>query len=204
MGQFVTEGLYNSEVNKYTAYGSEPNLADFGMWGHFTQVVWKNTDSVGCYTADCTNSGLANAPGIPPFFTVCNYAPPGMLHQIWISGLDVWSSNVFSLQAILPDSSTSILELPSGWQPCMAIIEEFFHILCRKFDRVPNPEDFVLDRCARQALQVDLTVIYGHPASRCEEASASSTTSAYFASRSNRLEFWISGVLSPHALPTTC
>jgi len=78
MGQFITEGLYNSEVNHYTAYGSEPNLADFGMWGHFTQVVWKNTDSVGCYTADCTSSGLANAPSIPPYFTVCNYAPPGM------------------------------------------------------------------------------------------------------------------------------
>ena len=77
MGKFITEGLYNSEVNQYTAYGSEPNIADFTLWGHFTQVVWKSTDSVGCYTADCTSGGLANAPNISPFFTVCNYAPPG-------------------------------------------------------------------------------------------------------------------------------
>lgn len=77
MGNFVTEGLYNSEVNHYTAYGSEPVIGDFTMWGHFTQVVWKSTDSVGCYTADCTAGGLANAGGVPPFFTVCNYAPPG-------------------------------------------------------------------------------------------------------------------------------
>ncbi|KAK5046171.1 hypothetical protein LTR84_008628 [Exophiala bonariae] len=77
MGKFITEGLYNSEVNLYTAYGSEPNIADFTLWGHFTQVVWESTDSVGCYTADCTSNGLANAPGISPFFTVCNYAPPG-------------------------------------------------------------------------------------------------------------------------------
>ena len=81
MGNFVTEGLYNSEVNLYTAYGSEPVIGDFTMWGHFTQVVWKSTDSIGCYTADCTAGGLANAGGIPPFFTVCNYAPPGMFDE---------------------------------------------------------------------------------------------------------------------------
>lgn len=66
MGNFVTEGLYNSEVNHYTAYGSEPVIGDFTMWGHFTQVVWKSTDSVGCYTADCTAGGLANAGGSHP------------------------------------------------------------------------------------------------------------------------------------------
>ncbi|KIW81747.1 hypothetical protein Z517_04773 [Fonsecaea pedrosoi CBS 271.37] len=80
MGQFVTEGLYNSEVNNYVAYGTEPDVSTVGLWGHFTQIVWKASAAVGCYTADCTGSsgGLVNAgPPISPFFTVCNYAPAG-------------------------------------------------------------------------------------------------------------------------------
>ncbi|KIW34537.1 uncharacterized protein PV07_01314 [Cladophialophora immunda] len=80
MGQFITEGLYNSEVNNYIYYGTEPNISTLNQWGHFTQIVWKSTNSVGCYTADCSSGGLTNAgPPIPPYFTVCNYAPPGNL-----------------------------------------------------------------------------------------------------------------------------
>ncbi|EXJ88083.1 hypothetical protein A1O1_05011 [Capronia coronata CBS 617.96] len=79
MGNFVTEGLYNGEVNNYVSYGSEPDLSQLDYWGHFTQIVWKSTSSVGCYTADCTASGLGAVDGsVPPYFTVCNYAPPGM------------------------------------------------------------------------------------------------------------------------------
>ncbi|KAG9780827.1 hypothetical protein KCU88_g3629, partial [Aureobasidium melanogenum] len=80
MGNFVTEGLYNSEVNNYVSYGSEPDTSKLNQWGHFTQIVWKSTTSVGCYTADCTATGLQNVgSGVPPYFTVCNYSPPGML-----------------------------------------------------------------------------------------------------------------------------
>ncbi|KIW94294.1 uncharacterized protein Z519_05610 [Cladophialophora bantiana CBS 173.52] len=78
IGQFITEGLYNGEVNNYVYYGMEPPLNTLSQWGHFTQIVWKSTNSVGCYTADCSSGGLANAgPPIPAYFTVCNYAPPG-------------------------------------------------------------------------------------------------------------------------------
>ncbi|KAJ4535773.1 hypothetical protein HRR77_007717 [Exophiala dermatitidis] len=78
MGNFVTEGLYNSEVNNYVSYGSEPDTSKLNQWGHFTQIVWKSTTSVGCYTADCTATGLQNVgSGVPPYFTVCNYSPPG-------------------------------------------------------------------------------------------------------------------------------
>ncbi|KIW12569.1 hypothetical protein PV08_09846 [Exophiala spinifera] len=78
MGAFVTEGLYNGEVNNYVYYGEEPDLDTLGQWGHFTQIVWKNTAAVGCYTADCSATGLQNVAGnVQPFFTVCNYAPPG-------------------------------------------------------------------------------------------------------------------------------
>ncbi|KAK6082307.1 scp-like extracellular protein [Seiridium cupressi] len=77
MGQFVTEALYNGEVNAYTYYGGEPDVSTVGQWGHFSQIVWKGTSSVGCYTYDCSSAGLQNAIGIPPEFTVCNYAPAG-------------------------------------------------------------------------------------------------------------------------------
>lgn len=78
MGAFITEGLYNGEVNNYIYYGQEPDLNTLGQWGHFTQIVWKSTTAVGCYTADCTQSGLQNVQGpIALLFTVCNYAPPG-------------------------------------------------------------------------------------------------------------------------------
>ncbi|KAK6079449.1 scp-like extracellular protein [Seiridium cupressi] len=77
MGQFVTEALYNGEVNAYTYYGGEPDVSTVGQWGHFSQIVWKGTSSVGCYTYDCSSAGLQNAVGIPPEFTVCNYAPAG-------------------------------------------------------------------------------------------------------------------------------
>ncbi|RVX67528.1 hypothetical protein B0A52_08881 [Exophiala mesophila] len=79
MRNFVSGNLYNGEVGFYTAYGSEPNMDDFRKWGHFTQIVWKATTSVGCYTNDCSATGLANAAGVLPFFTVCNYSPPGNL-----------------------------------------------------------------------------------------------------------------------------
>ncbi|KAK5447892.1 hypothetical protein LTS15_009391 [Exophiala xenobiotica] len=78
MGSFVTEGLYNGEVNNYIYYGMEPDLNTLNEWGHFTQIVWKSTTAVGCYTADCSATGLQNVAGnVQPYFTVCNYAPPG-------------------------------------------------------------------------------------------------------------------------------
>jgi hypothetical protein len=78
MGQFVTTGLYNSEVNSYTYYGGEPVISTLSQWGHFSQIVWKNTAAVGCYSYDCSATGLKNTVGtILPYFTVCNYSPQG-------------------------------------------------------------------------------------------------------------------------------
>ncbi|KAL9231942.1 hypothetical protein vseg_007100 [Gypsophila vaccaria] len=38
------------------------------MCGHYTQVVWKNTKSIGCAKEKCRNGGT---------FVTCNYFPPG-------------------------------------------------------------------------------------------------------------------------------
>lgn len=78
MAIFIND-LYYNEVNNYlpSYYGTEPNLAYFGNYGHFTQIVWKSTTAVGCYTQDCSATGVAGAAGALPYFTVCNYAPAG-------------------------------------------------------------------------------------------------------------------------------
>lgn len=42
--------------------------------GHFTQLVWKNTTSVGCGRTECNGDGGNKAPG---WYVVCEYYPPG-------------------------------------------------------------------------------------------------------------------------------
>ena len=53
-----------------------PDMSNFENWGHFSQIVWKSTKSVGCYTQSCPQ-GVA--PYDIKYFTVCNYSPPGKL-----------------------------------------------------------------------------------------------------------------------------
>ncbi|EXJ93633.1 hypothetical protein A1O1_02025 [Capronia coronata CBS 617.96] len=73
----ITDEMYNGEINYYPAYGVEPDMSNFEKWGHYSQIVWKSTTSVGCATQYCPN-GLANTgSGVSPYFTVCNYSPPG-------------------------------------------------------------------------------------------------------------------------------
>lgn len=69
---------YNSEEQAYNGqYGkASPDLNSFGSYGHFTQMVWKGTTSVGCATQFC--SSMKNLPGFTnTYYTVCNYYPPG-------------------------------------------------------------------------------------------------------------------------------
>lgn len=61
---------YNGEAGNYVnSYGkSDPGLS-LELFGHFTQVVWKDSTHVGCGSAKCDNLGY--------YMTVCNYSPPG-------------------------------------------------------------------------------------------------------------------------------
>ena len=73
----ITNEMYNDEIGFYPGYGSEPDMSNFEKWGHYSQIVWKSTTAVGCATQYCPN-GLANTGGdVSPYFTVCNYSPPG-------------------------------------------------------------------------------------------------------------------------------
>jgi len=76
----ITDLFYNGEVGWYNnLYGqAQPDMTNFEHWGHFSQIVWKGTGSVGCATQDCSAQGLQGVSGdVAPFFTVCNYASPG-------------------------------------------------------------------------------------------------------------------------------
>ena len=76
----ITDMFYDSEVNAYAAASDDytsSSPGNFEEWGHMSQIVWVNTVEVGCHTTYCT-SGLSNTgENVPPYFTVCNYGPPG-------------------------------------------------------------------------------------------------------------------------------
>lgn len=81
MGGLISEGFYNPQANSYTYYGHEPDVDTYPSWGYLTQIVWKPTIQVGCYTADCSANGLefpeGDGDGVPDYFTICNYKGPG-------------------------------------------------------------------------------------------------------------------------------
>lgn len=72
LAQHVSELWYNDELRNYDPYyGQATPGGDFSTYGHFTQVVWRDTTKVGCATVDCRGSALGM------WYTVCNYFPPG-------------------------------------------------------------------------------------------------------------------------------
>ncbi|KAF2397119.1 PR-1-like protein [Trichodelitschia bisporula] len=84
IASIISDLFYNNEVGNFAGlYGQATpsnlnNEQAFDTYGHFTQIVWKGTTSVGCATVDCSGKGLANTGGnVPPYFTVCNYKSPG-------------------------------------------------------------------------------------------------------------------------------
>lgn len=92
MAVSATNMWYNNEEPLYlpSYYGKDnPDLNTFDDWGHFTQMVWLNTHSVGCYTEQCNDMNLW--PGMPAWYTVCNYYPPGTYLSLSAS----YATNVF-------------------------------------------------------------------------------------------------------------
>ncbi|XP_057536826.1 pathogenesis-related protein PR-1-like [Amaranthus tricolor] len=56
-----------ADEEKYYDYGSN-SCADGQMCGHYTQIVWSSTRSVGCARVVCQDGDV---------FMTCNYYPPG-------------------------------------------------------------------------------------------------------------------------------
>ncbi|KAH6911098.1 CAP domain-containing protein [Coprinopsis sp. MPI-PUGE-AT-0042] len=68
-GRFTISGVVAGWLDECTYY-------DEGTT-HFTQVVWKNTTRLGCFTATCNPLVNFDSPIQPSTFHVCQYDPAG-------------------------------------------------------------------------------------------------------------------------------
>lgn len=82
IGKMITNLMYNNEFAYFEPYFGQasPDMSQFDKWGHFTQIVWKGTQQVGCATVICDSLGNVDASNSVPF-TVCNYSPSGKLRE---------------------------------------------------------------------------------------------------------------------------
>ncbi|KAH8879353.1 PR-1-like protein [Thozetella sp. PMI_491] len=74
----ATSNMWYGELSSYASsnYGQDnPDMSNFENFGHFTQLVWKDTQQVGCYTNFCAQGTIY--PTMDSWFTVCNYYPAG-------------------------------------------------------------------------------------------------------------------------------
>ncbi|EED14813.1 SCP-like extracellular protein, putative [Talaromyces stipitatus ATCC 10500] len=76
--EIITNMMYNDEMMFYQdLYGqANPDMSKFEKWGHFSQIVWLDTTSVGCATVTCQPLAESHSSLALPF-TVCNYYPAG-------------------------------------------------------------------------------------------------------------------------------
>ncbi|EEY16153.1 conserved hypothetical protein [Verticillium alfalfae VaMs.102] len=77
VSQATTNMWYNGELNLYSPnfYGGEPDMSNFMQWGHYTQVVWVDTTTLGCAVHFCEKGTMD--PNMGVWYTVCNYFPAG-------------------------------------------------------------------------------------------------------------------------------
>jgi hypothetical protein len=71
---------HNGECEAYPKadYGKDnPDMSNFEVWGHFSQLVWVGSEQVGCASQYCNPGTIYGDMG--SWLTVCNYYPPGEL-----------------------------------------------------------------------------------------------------------------------------
>lgn len=74
-GSATPTQVTNDWASERASYNYANNTCS-AMCGHYTQIVWRSTTSVGCASAQCTANNPFGGTG-PWFFWVCDYAPPG-------------------------------------------------------------------------------------------------------------------------------
>jgi len=80
LAKSIINQWYYGEVNSFlpSYYGeATPDMTYFESWGHFSQVVWKGSSTVGCASQYCPLGTIFS--GFDSWFTVCNYVAPGKI-----------------------------------------------------------------------------------------------------------------------------
>lgn len=65
-------GMWYNETVNFDYYGDQNPGGTFDGYGHFTQMIWAYSTSLGCATLDCGSSASASGN-----YTVCNYFQGG-------------------------------------------------------------------------------------------------------------------------------
>jgi hypothetical protein len=109
----LSEGWYNGEEPVFSPYYGIDNPAvseeTFEKYGHFTQMVWKDTTSVGCATYDCRGA----SGDFKMWYTVCNYYPAGTCDGLTRARNDKLTRSQATTLANTPRTSAT----PSAIQP---------------------------------------------------------------------------------------
>jgi hypothetical protein len=69
---------YNNEINLFPSsdYGlANPDMSNFEGWGHYSQMIWKSTEQIGCAAVLCPYDTLMSK--MYGWYSVCNYYPAG-------------------------------------------------------------------------------------------------------------------------------
>ncbi|KAF2730407.1 PR-1-like protein [Polyplosphaeria fusca] len=81
-GENLASG-YPNATSSIEAWGHEREEYDFDKatfsktTGHFTQLVWKSTTSLGCARTRCDSRSVDHGDAAPGWYLVCEYFPPG-------------------------------------------------------------------------------------------------------------------------------
>jgi len=78
IGMATHDMWYNGEFNGFlpSYYGEDsPDMSNFESWGHFSQLVWKDSNQLGCYAKLCAKGTMYS--DMDAWFMVCNYRPAG-------------------------------------------------------------------------------------------------------------------------------
>lgn len=93
----TTDYWYNGEFNSFPLdfYGLTNPGGSLDNWGHFTQLIWKATEQLGCAVEFCPDGTML--PGMDTWYMVCNYKPAGTLklfHSVYLLMLMIYPGNM--------------------------------------------------------------------------------------------------------------